>query len=43
MDRADPEVKRPKWELAVLFLVDGAGFVSLFLEHDCVTHARITP
>jgi MFS family permease len=26
MDRADTEVKWPKWALAVLFLVDGAGF-----------------
>jgi hypothetical protein len=26
MDLADTEVKWPKWALAVLFLVDGAGF-----------------
>ena len=26
MDRADTEVKWPKWALAMLFLVDGAGF-----------------
>jgi MFS family permease len=26
MDRADTVVKWPKWALAVLFLVDGAGF-----------------
>src|SRR5271168_1809417 len=26
MDRADTEVEWPKWALAVLFLVDGAGF-----------------
>jgi MFS family permease len=26
MDRADAEVKWPKWALALLFLVDGAGF-----------------
>jgi MFS family permease len=26
MDRAHTEVKWPKWALAVLFLVDGAGF-----------------
>ena len=26
MDRADTQVKWPKWALAVLFLVDGAGF-----------------
>jgi hypothetical protein len=32
MDRADTEVKWPKWALAVLFLVDGAGFGSRDLE-----------
>jgi MFS family permease len=53
MDRADTEVKWPKWALAVLFLADGAGFgtwaahvpvfkQSLYIEYGSLTFVLIS-
>jgi MFS family permease len=48
MDRPDTEVKWPKWALAVLFLVDGAGFgtwaahVSVFKQFLHIENGSLT-